>query len=347
MTNDFSIFRALRIGSKIIQGTEGSILFVDSNGKIAQDNANFFLDNILKRLGLGTNTPGGNVHIFQGSSGATADTSIIDLIIESDDTIGMSFLTPNNKVANIRFGDPENNQAGGITYTHSSDLLTFRAAGVTVPITFGSDGVGFGTHVPKEPAHVGFSSTDTSLNSRSDEVGLVVFNEGNTTNMYAGLGISQANSGNIFGGFMGIFTDPTGGAVVMDAAVYVSSNNVPKEHSRFKSDGKFGVGLNNPVTDIHSVGGFAANIVSKTGAYTTTSSDHTILCGAGNETFTITLVAASGVSGLIQNIKNIGTGTITVDGNASETIDGGATAIINTQYECITIQCDGSNWHII
>lgn len=88
-------------------------------------------------------------------------------------------------------------------------------------------------------------------------------------------------------------------------------------------------------------------IVAKTSNYIATISDHTILCGAGNETFTVTLPTALGVLGIIYNIKNTGTGTITVDGNASETIDGSTTAVINVQYASITIQSDGSNWHII
>lgn len=113
------------------------------------------------------------------------------------------------------------------------------------------------------------------------------------------------------------------------------------------SDGFIGIGTSSPICELDVDGGFAANLVSKTANYTATSSDHTILCGSGNETFTVTLPAASGVSGIIYNIKNIGTGTITVDGNASETIDGGVTATLSNQFECITIQCDGSNWHII
>ncbi len=113
------------------------------------------------------------------------------------------------------------------------------------------------------------------------------------------------------------------------------------------SDGFIGIGTSSPICHLDIDGGFAANLTSQTGAYTATTSDHTILCGSGNETFTVTLPAASGVSGIIYNIKNIGTGTITVDGNSSETIDGATTQVISTQYDSITIQCDGSNWHII
>ena len=70
--------------------------------------------------------------------------------------------------------------------------------------------------------------------------------------------------------------------------------------------------------------------VTKTGAYTATNDDYVIDCTSG--TFTVTLPASSGRTGRILIIKNSGAGTITVDGNASETIDGAATYSISVQY---------------
>lgn len=93
--------------------------------------------------------------------------------------------------------------------------------------------------------------------------------------------------------------------------------------------------------------GLRSAIVAKTANYTATVDDHTIICGAGNQTFTVTLPAVSQIPGTIFNIKNIGTGTITVDGNKSETIDGGTTATLTAQYESITIQNDGTEWWIL
>ncbi len=112
-------------------------------------------------------------------------------------------------------------------------------------------------------------------------------------------------------------------------------------------DGLIGVKTDAPVTEVDINGGFAANLTSQTGTYTALTTDHTIICGAGNETFTVTLPAVAGVSGIIFNIKNVGTGTITVDGASAETIDGSATAVISTQHASISIQCDGTEWWII
>jgi hypothetical protein len=91
--------------------------------------------------------------------------------------------------------------------------------------------------------------------------------------------------------------------------------------------------------------GFKQAYVTKTGAYTATNDDYVIDCTSG--TFTVTLPASSGRTGRILIIKNSGAGTITVDGNASETIDGAATYSLSVQYATIQIISDGTNWKII
>jgi hypothetical protein len=68
-------------------------------------------------------------------------------------------------------------------------------------------------------------------------------------------------------------------------------------------------------------------------------------------TFTVTLPAsASGDAGKEIRIKNMGTGTITVDGNASETIDGQTTIDLDVQYSSITLIATGNTpaaWEIV
>lgn len=94
-----------------------------------------------------------------------------------------------------------------------------------------------------------------------------------------------------------------------------------------------------------SATGMKQNYVTKTGAYTASDADYVIDCTSG--TFTVTLPASSGRTGRILIIKNSGAGTITVDGNASETIDGAATYSLSVQYATVQIMCDGTNWKII
>lgn len=88
---------------------------------------------------------------------------------------------------------------------------------------------------------------------------------------------------------------------------------------------------------------------SKTGAYTATGDETIIPCDASSGAFTVTLPAASTMTGKqLKIIKTDSTfNAVTIDGNSSETIDGATTTTLNTQYECLTIACDGSNWHIV
>ena len=93
-----------------------------------------------------------------------------------------------------------------------------------------------------------------------------------------------------------------------------------------------------------------AEVVKKTTTYTALVTDCVILLDSSGGAFTVTLPAATG-SGQILIFKMVGTGTyaVTLDGNASETIDGGTTnATMDAQYDTITI-VDGETgkWSII
>lgn len=89
------------------------------------------------------------------------------------------------------------------------------------------------------------------------------------------------------------------------------------------------------------------DVQTKTGNYTALVTDGYINCSTNSHT--ITLFAASGNAGKTLTITKTDsdvTKIITIDGNASETIDGATTTTLNTQYESVTLYCDGSNWTI-
>jgi hypothetical protein len=82
--------------------------------------------------------------------------------------------------------------------------------------------------------------------------------------------------------------------------------------------------------------------------YTATVSDYTIICN-NSAAMTVNLPTAAGISGRIYIIKKISGGAldVTIDANAAQTIDGIQTQLLDTQYEKITIQSNGTNWFII
>lgn len=84
--------------------------------------------------------------------------------------------------------------------------------------------------------------------------------------------------------------------------------------------------------------------IEKSANYTILTTDYTVNCTAN--TFTITLPTAVGSQGRIYNIKNSGTGIITIATTSSQTIDGITTQTLN-QYDSIAVQSDGTNWIII
>lgn len=85
------------------------------------------------------------------------------------------------------------------------------------------------------------------------------------------------------------------------------------------------------------------SLKSLTAAATLTANDDVALC---NGTFTVTLPPAAATKGRSYYIKNVGSGTITIDGNSSETIDGSTTKSL-TQYQHRLIVSDGTEWWII
>lgn len=90
-------------------------------------------------------------------------------------------------------------------------------------------------------------------------------------------------------------------------------------------------------------------VSTKTTTYTSTTADDVLLADGAGGSFTITLHAASTWTKPL-TIKKINTGTtnnITIDGNASETIDGAATRVITQQYESVTLVSNGSNIFVI
>lgn len=96
-------------------------------------------------------------------------------------------------------------------------------------------------------------------------------------------------------------------------------------------------------------GGESTAISAKTANYTLLATDGTILANATSGAIVLTLPSAVGLEGKKFNIKktDASANSVTVDGNGTQTIDGGTTAVLADQHECITIQSDNANWHII
>lgn len=88
---------------------------------------------------------------------------------------------------------------------------------------------------------------------------------------------------------------------------------------------------------------------AQTTTYPITLSDKVITGDATSGGFSVTLPTAVGIAGKTYTIKRINSGAnnVTVATTSSQTIDGGTSWVLDTQYESITVCSDGANWLIL
>lgn len=81
------------------------------------------------RVGINMNTTElvATLQVRAADSGATPNTAASTLVLESNTDHGMSIMGPNTSTGTLYFCDPDDNNPGGITYVHSTDLLNLRA----------------------------------------------------------------------------------------------------------------------------------------------------------------------------------------------------------------------------
>ena len=74
-----------------------------------------------------------------------------------------------------------------------------------------------------------------------------------------------------------------------------------------------------------------------------------ILANATGGAFTVTLPAVASSTNVEYTLKKIDSSAnaVTFKGNASETIDGTNTKLLNSQYQSLTVVCDGTTWWVI
>ena len=361
------------IGNSVTGGTAGSVLFVGAGSNLAQDNANFYWDNTNKHLGIGT-PPATTMELRKDQDGPTV------LRIEnvfggsaslSGVTAGFDTGTPwgGNQTSLMHFGTAYSTE--GLRTSRGAMLLS-SDTGILALVCKNNDVViGSGSSSSALTDCLRISATDVIVNEPAQDRDFRVEGSGTRPSLFhIDAGLARVGINRTAGNHEGTLDIDN---VAVAEPIFIARDNGTAvwkilDGGNLEMQGELDLvplidGYGEIGTDAKTfsrlrVATSAANacynsIVTKIDNYTATNADYTIICNAGSGAFTVTLPSAAsayvdGVGQLLQ-IKKIdnSVNVITVDGAGSETVDGVTTQSLVAIYESITIQSDGSNWHIL
>lgn len=199
--------------------------------------------------------------------------------------------------------------------------------------------IGLGTSAPQQRLHI------VQANGAGDVMTLIQ-NNANTNGETTTLSFTDSTApANYFARIQSRRVDANTGTLHIgrrQSAAIVDDINI-------NSTGQVGIGTSSHVSSLETAGSFGAAIATVTTNTTLTASHYTVLADATSGNITITLPAVSGTTRRIYVVKKIDSSanTVTIDGNASETIDGATTQVIGTQWQSYTIQSNGTAWYIV
>lgn len=371
-----SLFKTAKtvIGSSILKSTANSVLFIDVNKKLAQDNTNFtwndstntlFVANIdliegnitnVSNIALDTisSDAGTNVRVILGTGSGnefTINNGAVDVLTSAGDTLvttvqSIETLSTNGIIipaidtyAFTRTGDVD---TGLFFNTVTANYEFHRDASVRAIVSARSDanfsfeGVGdVALIVAADTFAFASKSATTSGMFFNNTSSQLEIRFGNTpTHVFGATGTLQIDSNMTIG---------SGAAGVDYTLIFDGENNNGvitwmEDEARFVFDSAV------------LVTGFHIAITTKTNTdYTLTKNDDVVLFSTGDVDRTATLPAAATVVGKVYHIKKTdsGGGNVIIDGDGTETIDEDEVPEINGQFESFSIVSDGVGWHVI
>lgn len=103
-------------------GSDGQIQY--NNGGTFAGASQFYYDYVNNRIGLGTASPSGIIHVFQGDSGMDYFYSgYDDIIIENNSNAGITIATPNTNIGAVNFASPDNLTSAFLGYQHNTNTI--------------------------------------------------------------------------------------------------------------------------------------------------------------------------------------------------------------------------------
>ena len=146
-------------------------------------------------IGIGESSPLGKLHVKTGDSGATADASADELVVESSGNSGISILSGASNTGSIYFGDSGTNWDGYIAYSQNDRKMTLGVAAGGGSVNIDSTGqVGIGTSSPDLPLDVSSNVSNSYVATFQNTANNLELKIGTVTGGY--LNIQGANATN-------------------------------------------------------------------------------------------------------------------------------------------------------
>ena len=163
-------------------------------------------------VGIGTTVPASKLHVKASNSGATTEVNGT-LIVEAGSSPSIQILSANSQTQQIKFGDPEDGDAGAIIYSHADNEMNLKTNAANRLTIDSSGNVGIGTTSPGRTFDV-LSTDNIAARFKSDSNKGAISVEDNDTIAY----ISAENNRIGFG--------PTSALSVNNITINTLTNNV-------------------------------------------------------------------------------------------------------------------------
>lgn len=225
--------RSLALGSTVGAGesttaTSSALIFLNGTAYSMFGNNGYSWINS-GNVGIGTNSPQGRLHVYEGDSGSDSNwyaNAYMPLQIENDDYNYIYLRTPNNKSSGLIFADTDAaaGLSGFIEYSHATDNINFGTNGTASDMTLDNAGqLGIGDSTPDAPLDVvgdayisdGLSLYETAVSDGTVEATKFCTGDGETNCV---TDFSSLSSGASIWTDGGAYVYPTNGEVLGNSA---------------------------------------------------------------------------------------------------------------------------------
>lgn len=317
-------------------------------------------------VGVGVNGTSGNIQLLIGANSTTNNQQGRTITLTAGKGGGVGGAGGSVSVTAGQGGDTTVAGDGGaisITAGNAGTVATFSGTGGALLLN-GGGGTGTTGNGGEVSIIAGAATGSSATGGAATLRGGNGATGGLTTVQGGNVGATTGNGGSVVvqGGSGGL-TSGTPGDATVTGGIATDGNG-----ANVFLTGSAGVGTNRTGGDVNCTPGDATGTAlygavrlnkgvrvqttnSITGTTTLTGADPVIVRVDTSATaaFTLTLPAASTVGqGRIFWIKDVGGNAaaqnITISGSGGETINGGATFVINVNYQAVQVFCDGTNW---